>query len=93
VPCRGGPARHWLNAAARKDPTRFIGEKHISGKLVLATDIGAFIASAATPTAWSRFGAGLPNSAIYDFSLGSDASYIIAATHGRGLWKISAPQT
>ena len=63
----------------------------INGKLVLATDIGAFIASAATPTAWSRFGTGLPNSAIYDFSLGSDATYIIAATHGRGLWKISAP--
>jgi hypothetical protein len=62
-----------------------------NGKLILATDIGNFIASAATPTVWSRFGSGLPNAAIYDLSFGSDQSYIIAATHGRGLWKITSP--
>jgi hypothetical protein len=64
----------------------------VNGKLVLATDVGAFIASAAAPTVWSRFGTGLPNSAIYDLSLGqANGGYIIAATHGRGLWRIALP--
>jgi hypothetical protein len=64
----------------------------VNGSLVLATDVGAFIASAATPTLWSRYGSGLPNSAIYDFSLGqANGGYIIAATHGRGLWRIALP--
>lgn len=64
----------------------------VNGKLVLATDVGAFIASATAPTVWSRYGSGLPNSAIYDFSLGqANGGYIIAATHGRGLWKIALP--
>ncbi|TMC02957.1 MAG: exo-alpha-sialidase [Chloroflexi bacterium] len=64
----------------------------VNGNLVLATDVGAFIASAATPTVWSRFGTALPNSAIYDLSLGqANGGYIIAATHGRGLWKIALP--
>ena len=64
----------------------------VNGNLVLATDVGAFIASVMAPTVWSRYGSGLPNSAIYDFSLGqANGGYIIAATHGRGLWKIALP--
>ena len=64
----------------------------VNGNLVLATDVGAFIASVTAPTVWSRYGSGLPNSAIYDFSLGqANGGYIIAATHGRGLWRIALP--
>ncbi|MEP6695025.1 MAG: glycosyl hydrolase, partial [Chloroflexota bacterium] len=64
----------------------------VNGKLVLATDVGAFIASATAPTVWSRYGSGLPNSAIYDLSLGyANGGYIIASTHGRGLWKVALP--
>ncbi|HEY3217466.1 MAG TPA: glycosyl hydrolase, partial [Candidatus Limnocylindria bacterium] len=61
------------------------------GKLYLATDIGVFVASAATPSTWSRFGTGLPNASVNDLSLAPDGSYLIAATHGRGIWKISIP--
>ena len=63
-----------------------------SGKLVVATDIGVFIASAGqgAATTWSRFGV-LPHASINDLQLSPDGSYIIAATHGRGLWKIATP--
>ena len=64
-----------------------------SGKLVEASDVGVFIASAGqgAATSWSRFGT-LPNVSVNDLQLaGPNDSYIIAATHGRGLWKIATP--
>jgi hypothetical protein len=33
----------------------------------------------------------LPNASVNDLAFGSDESYIIAATHGRGRWKIATP--
>src|SRR4029450_9716781 len=64
----------------------------VNGKLVLATDIGVFIASAGggAATSGSRFGAGRPKASTNDLSLTSDGGTIIAATHGRGLWSIAA---
>lgn len=63
-----------------------------SGKLVVASDIGVFVASAGqgSATAWSRLGT-LPHASVNDLQLSPDGSYIIAATHGRGLWKIATP--
>jgi len=61
-----------------------------SGKLVVATDVGVFVTPAATPGAYTRL-AGLPNSSVNDLSWGSAQTYIVAATHGRGLWKIATP--
>jgi hypothetical protein len=61
-----------------------------SGKLVLATDVGVFTTSIGS-TAWSSLGAGLPNSPVNDLSFGPGNGYLIAATHGRGLWKIATP--
>jgi hypothetical protein len=62
------------------------------GKLVVATDIGVFIATAGqgANTTWSRFGT-LPNASVNDLQLSPGGSYLIAATHGRGLWKIATP--
>ena len=62
-----------------------------SGKLVVGTDVGVFDGSEASPGSWARYGGGLPNSIIDDLSFGSTGTYIIAATHGRGLWKIATP--
>ena len=60
-------------------------------KIVLATDVGVFITSVGA-TSWSIYGSGLPNASTNDLSLGqSGGGYIIAATHGRGLWKIALP--
>lgn len=60
------------------------------GKLVVGTDIGVFSTSIGSTT-WSRLGTGLPNAAVNDLSFAPDRSYILAATHGRGIWKISTP--
>ena len=61
-----------------------------SGKLVVATDVGVFTTLQGSTT-WSRLGAGLPGASVNDLSFGPGNGYIIAATHGRGLWKIATP--
>jgi hypothetical protein len=64
-----------------------------SDRLVLATDIGVFSAAAGagSATAWSVFGGGLPNASVNDVRLSPDGSYLLAATHGRGLWTTPTP--
>jgi hypothetical protein len=64
-----------------------------SGKLVVGTDIGVFIATAGqgAATTWSNFGTGLPHASTNDLQLSPDGDYLIAATHGRGLWTIPTP--
>jgi hypothetical protein len=60
------------------------------GKLALATDQGVFTATEGrgTSTRWSRLGRGLPNAAVDDLTVGPNG-YIYAATHGRGVWRIT----
>jgi sugar lactone lactonase YvrE len=41
-----------------------------------------------TSTSWSRLGTGLPNAVVDDLTAGPDG-YIYAATHGRGIWRLS----
>jgi photosystem II stability/assembly factor-like uncharacterized protein len=65
----------------------------VNGHLVLATDLGVFVADAGdgAATTWSRFGSGLPNASTNDLALSPEGSYIVAGTHGRGLWRIASP--
>jgi len=58
--------------------------------MYVATDVGVFTAPVGS-TSWSRLGTGLPNASVNDLSLAPDGSYLVAATHGRGIWKISIP--
>jgi hypothetical protein len=66
-----------------------------SGKLVVASDVGVMISSTLHGGTWTRLGSNLPDVSVNDLQLiaahGSTASYILAATHGRGLWKIATP--
>ncbi len=66
-----------------------------SGKLVVASDVGVMISSGLHGGTWTRLGSNLPDVPVNDLRLiaahGSTASYILAATHGRGLWKIATP--
>jgi hypothetical protein len=64
----------------------------VNGKLVVATDIGVFVASAGggSATTWSRLGTGLPNASVNDLSV-TPAGLVLGATHGRGLWQITVP--
>jgi len=61
------------------------------GDLVVATDVGVFTADTANHSAWSQLGANLPNAVVDDLSLYPGGGSILAATHGRGLWRITTP--
>ena len=57
------------------------------GRLIVGTDVGVF-ASTAGRSDWSRLGAGLPNASTNDLALSPRSDYLVAATHGRGMWKL-----
>jgi hypothetical protein len=58
-------------------------------QLVVGTDLGVFATSAASPGSWMRLGSGLPASPVGSLSAPANQSFLLVATHGRGLWKIS----
>ncbi len=60
-------------------------------KLVVATDVGVFITSAGNPGTYTQFGSGLPSAIPVDLTVSPDGSYIMATTHGRGMWRIDSP--
>ena len=59
------------------------------GKLIVATDLGTLI-STDGGAHWSRLGGNLPYTTVMDLSVGPDG-LLYAATHGRGIWSITAP--
>jgi photosystem II stability/assembly factor-like uncharacterized protein len=79
---------HWTDISANLPDAAADDLVIAHGHLVLATDIGMFIADTNHPTTWSRFGIGLPGTAINGLTLTPDGDAIVAATHGRGLWQI-----
>ncbi|HEY6140702.1 MAG TPA: glycosyl hydrolase [Thermoanaerobaculia bacterium] len=60
-----------------------------NGKLIVATDLGTLI-STDDGAHWSRLGSGAPYTTVMYLSVGPDGK-LYAATHGRGIWSISAP--
>lgn len=59
------------------------------GKIILATDRGVVV-SANGGTSWDRLGGNLPYTTVLDLTLGPDG-LVYAATHGRGIWSVTAP--
>jgi hypothetical protein len=58
-----------------------------TGSLVVGTDLGVVYKRAASST-WQRLGGNFPTTVAIDVELGPDGN-VYAATHGRGLWRIS----
>jgi hypothetical protein len=58
------------------------------GRLVLATDHLVYTADTKNPTRWSRLGRGLPSAVVTDLALFPSGDTVVAATHGRGLWRL-----
>jgi hypothetical protein len=59
-------------------------------RLFVGTHAGAY--TAAKPgAAWERLGMGMPNAAVVDLVLHPDGKALIAATHGRGIWRYDVP--
>lgn len=66
-----------------------------NGKLVVAADTGVFVSSD-NGTTWSHLGTNLPNVVVDQLTVyfeqgDPNKPVIVAATHGRGIWTISAP--
>ena len=57
-------------------------------QLVVSTDIGVFVTKASAPGVWRRLGSDLPAAPAVDLAVSPDQSYLLVATHGRGLWKL-----
>ena len=84
----------WMDISGNTLPDAPANEVVLSnGKLVLGTDVGAFVANAGlgAATTWSRLGTNLPAASVNEVTLTPDGRTIIAATHGRGIWTITAP--
>lgn len=58
-----------------------------SGALVVGSDLAVLYSDDGGAT-WSRLGVGLPVTVAIDVEVGPDG-YLYAATHGRGIWRIS----
>jgi hypothetical protein len=55
--------------------------------LVLATDVGVFVASRWAPTRWSRV-LGMPHVVVDNVTPLAGRNAVVAGTHGRGIWRI-----
>ena len=58
--------------------------------LLAGTDFGIY-ASTNSGATWTRYGVGLPMVGVPDFYIAPDASFIRAATYGRGVWQSTGP--
>ena len=59
-----------------------------TGGIVVGTDLGV-VYRASGSTTWQRLGSNFPATVVMDVELGPDGN-LYAATHGRGIWMISA---
>jgi hypothetical protein len=60
-----------------------------NGKLIVGSDFGVFVSSDNGAT-WSHLGTNLPNVVIGQLTIDPNG-VLVAATHGRGIWTVTAP--
>lgn len=58
-----------------------------SDSLFLGTELGVF-ASSATNIGWQPYGIGMPATSVSDLDIQESTRSLVAATYGRGIWKI-----
>jgi len=61
-------------------------------QLYLGTDFGVYL-SKNGGTNWTKEDLNLPNLAIYDLAVDTTNNFVLAGTHGRGVWRASADPT
>jgi hypothetical protein len=77
---------HFTNVSANLPDTPADDVLLVGGKLVVGTDVGAFVRKASGQ--WAVLGTGLPNVAVIDLNLVPGTHTVIATTHGRGVWTL-----
>jgi hypothetical protein len=79
----------WTNVSGNLPDAPATSSVMWGNQLVVSTDVGIFATSATGPGAWHRLGHGQPGSPSVDLALSPDGSYLLVATHGQGLWKLT----
>jgi hypothetical protein len=77
----------WRNMTGNLPDAPGDGMAIVGHRLVLATDVGVFVADRSTPRRWARV-AGIPNVAVDNVRPVPYSRSAVAATHGRGIWRI-----
>jgi hypothetical protein len=81
----------WTDASANLPDVPASTIKQLAGGgLALGTDLATFY-RAPGATQWQVLGTGLPTTVVMDLEVAPDGN-LYAATHGRGMWSIAAPQ-
>jgi hypothetical protein len=83
----------WQNVSGNlpNAPVETVAYDQSHDQLYAATGYGVFYLKNGKKN-WARLGTGLPNCPVFDVKLSGDASTIFAATFGRGVYRIPAPQ-
>jgi photosystem II stability/assembly factor-like uncharacterized protein len=58
-----------------------------NGKVIVATDVGVF--QWVSGGSWKKLGTGLPAASVLDITVQEGTNNLVAATHGRGVWKLA----
>ncbi|NNM45601.1 WD40/YVTN/BNR-like repeat-containing protein [Knoellia koreensis] len=81
----------WTDVSANLPDVPASSIKQLAGGgLALGTDLATFY-RAPGATQWQVLGTGLPTTVVMDLEVAPDGN-LYAATHGRGMWSIAAPQ-
>ncbi len=62
----------------------------VPATLYLGADTGVFV-STTGGAHWTQATSGLPNCAVYGLALDTTNNWLVAATHGRGVWRAAVP--
>ena len=82
--------KSWTNISANLPDEPADDVVLVQHKVIVATDLGVFIARDGGHS-WSRLGRGLPNVDTWALGVSPSRTYVVAATHGRGQWKLPIP--
>jgi hypothetical protein len=77
----------WRNQTGNLPDAPGDGLAIVGRRLVLATDVGAFVSDRSAPRRWTRV-AGLPSVVVDNVRALPGSRSALAATHGRGIWRI-----
>jgi hypothetical protein len=83
--------KSWTNISGNLPDSPFHDLVIWHGNLVAASDVGVFITKQYGNSQWKKLGAGLPPVRVWEINTSPRGDYLVAGTHGRGLWRIDRP--
>jgi hypothetical protein len=79
----------WKNVSGNLPDIPVEGSVVWRHRLVVTTDVGVFATPVSHPGFWTRLGRGLPTAPGAALTVTPSGGYLLLATHGRGIWKLT----